>query len=179
VSFSPEDERRLAFLSSRPTLTDGIRERIFREFMAAHTFEVDIVGARRALAELQATPADVLIIDQRVGERADWQLQALAMTRSQVVLAARVAAQEVPEAAKALNEFEAELPLDGPLYEWLSELAPLARSKLFLIVMHALWALLDQCYAEAGEQPPYHIGVVVLILLAIADVWAYKDGLED
>jgi hypothetical protein len=45
--------------------------------------------------------------------------------------------------------------------------------------MHALWVLIDQCHAEAGEQPPDHIGVVVLMLLAIADVWAYKEGLAD
>jgi hypothetical protein len=100
VNFSAEDERRLALLSSRPTLTDEIRERAFREPMSARTFEVDFVDARRALEELQISPADLVIVDQRLERASDWQVRALAMTTSRVAAAARAAAQEVPEAAK-------------------------------------------------------------------------------
>lgn len=87
-----------------------------------------------------------------------------------------------PVIADTLDELEQLLETEpteaegfNALYDWLEAMAPVARNRVFLGAMHALTAIIAQFDAEAGIEPPFHVVLVLFVLLAIADMWALAD----
>ncbi len=84
-----------------------------------------------------------------------------------------------PQASEAIENLGQMLPnhSDGnsPLYDWLAGLAPLALNKVFIRAMAVLAALVGLVNAETKNEPPAHLLLVILVLLAIAELWAAKN----
>jgi hypothetical protein len=100
------------------------------------------------------------------------------MTGSEVAAAARLAAEAVPGVAEPLGEVEAvaEGHDAGSFLDWLSLLEPAVRSRALLLLLRALAALLVEIYAELDERPPYHAGVILVILFYVADMLGDDQG---
>lgn len=139
---------------------------------------------QRALVSLKLNEDAVLRrIDQTLNVGFDWQTQAsaLAISPAQLRHIASDAGLANPDIADALGDFEQLLvePADAEgshaLYDWLGAMAPLARNRVFLVAMHALTAIIAQFDAETGIEPPFHVVLVLFVLLAIADMWALAD----
>jgi hypothetical protein len=100
------------------------------------------------------------------------------MTGSEVAAAARLAAEAVPGVAEPLGEVEAVAGGHdtGSFLDWLSRLEPAVRSRALLLLLRALAALLVEIYAELDERPPYHAGVILVILFYVADMLGDEQG---
>ena len=98
------------------------------------------------------------------------------MSGGQAATFTRAAAESTHgEAADALADLESALSdadgeQSGTLYEWFRNLAPLAQDRVFLIAVKSLAAVVLMAYAEAGAHPPFHIGFMIVLLIAIADM---------
>lgn len=137
---------------------------------------------RRLAESICIDSATITAVNQKLTSGLDWQAPALAMSGPQVATFTRMAAESAPgEAADALAEFDSILSdEDGErsrtLYDWLYDLAPLAQDRVALVAIKSLAALVLAGYAEADAHPPFHIGVVILLLVAIAEIWNAKNG---
>jgi hypothetical protein len=137
----------------------------------------------RLAASIRIDPATVAAVNEKLTAGLDWQAPILAMSGPQIAAAARLAAEDAPdEAADALSRFEAVLSDEAgeqperPFYDWLLDLAPLARDRVFVAAMTGLVTVLGAVYAEAHIEPPDHVYFAMVVLVAIAGVWAAKDG---
>jgi chromosome segregation ATPase len=137
---------------------------------------------RHLANSIRIDPATIAAINQKLTTGLDWQAPALAMSGPQAATYSRMAAESAPgEAAAALAEFDSVLSEEDAeqsrtLYDWLSDLAPLAQDRVAFVAIKSLAALVLAGYAEANAHPPFHIGVVILLLVAIADLWNAKNG---
>ncbi len=148
-----------------------------------------IKPSQDAVAQLAASiridPATIAAVNKKLMVGLDWQAPILAMSGPQIAAAARLAAEDAPsEAAEALNSFEDMLRDEAggqperPFYDWLADLAPLAKDRVFVAAMTGLVAVLGAFYAEAHIEPPYHVYFAMVVLVAIAGVWGAKGGQE-
>jgi hypothetical protein len=148
-----------------------------------------IKPSQDAVAQLAASiridPATIAAVNKKLMVGLDWQAPILAMSGPQIAAAARLAAEDAPsEAAEALNSFEDILRDEAggqperPFYDWLADLAPLAKDRVFVAAMTGLVAVLGAFYAEAHIEPPYHVYFAMVVLVAIAGVWGAKGGYE-
>ncbi|HEV3320334.1 MAG TPA: hypothetical protein VG053_11515 [Solirubrobacteraceae bacterium] len=139
---------------------------------------------QRALKSLKLNEDAVLRrSDQALSAGFDRQTQAtaLAISPAQFRHITNDAGIAEPVIADPLGELEQLLtePTEAEdfnaLYDWLEAMAPVARNRVFLGAMHALTAIIAQFDAEAGIEPPFHVVLVLFVLLAIADMWALAD----
>jgi phage-related tail protein len=148
----------------------------------AESIQPSLNAIRRSVESMRIDPAMIAAVNHELANGLDWQAPALAMPGPQVATFTRMAAESAPgEAADALAEFNSVLSdEDGEqnrtLYDWLSDLTPLAQDRVTLVAIKSLAALVLAGYAEAGAHPPFHIGVVIVLLVAIANVWDAKNG---
>lgn len=136
-------------------------------------------------ASIRIDPATIAAVNEKLTAGLDWQAPILAMSGPQIAAATRRAAEDAPnEAAEALNSFEDVLSDKAgeqpgrPFYDWLADLAPLAKDRVFVAAMTGLVAVLGAFYTEAHVEPPYHVYFAMVVLVAIAGVWAAKGGQE-
>jgi hypothetical protein len=145
--------------------------------------------SRDAVAQLAASmridPTTIAAVNEKLTPGLDWQAPVLAMSGPQIAAATRIAAEDAPsETAKALNSFEGVMNDDAgelpgrPFYDWLTDLAPLAKDQVFAAAMTGLVAILGAFYAEAHVEPPYHLYFAMVVLAAIVAVGAAKGGQE-
>lgn len=158
---------------------------------AIDALKIDMVSAQRAVDSLKIDPAAIRLsadafkrIEEGVSEQLNlafnWKTTALAMPGAQLVDLTRQAAVSAPVVANTLTEFEEVLEREqgeqsNAIFEWLTDMAPVARNRVLLGTLNALTAILAQFYSEVGIQPPFHVLSILLVLLAIADVWALLD----
>ena len=97
------------------------------------------------------------------------------LTRTAILGWTREVAGVATGAVNALTDLEAVLQEDpsaqeDPISPWLTDLPQLAQRRLFLLVLAALWAVLDVVNSFAGVTPPAHLDKLIIGLLAIATV---------
>jgi molecular chaperone GrpE (heat shock protein) len=136
---------------------------------------------RRIADSLRIDPATIAGIQRDLAGGFDWQAVSLAMSGGQAATFMRAAAESTQgDAAEALADFESVLSEEdgeasGTLYDWLRELAPLARDRVAFIAIKSIAAVVLAGYAEAAAHPPFHIGFIIVLLIAIADVGNAKS----
>jgi hypothetical protein len=138
--------------------------------------------AMRHIADsLQIDPATIEAVNRQLSGGFHWQADALAMSVGQAATFTRAAAEASQgEAADALADLESALSDEdgdqtGTLYDWFRDLALLAQDRVVLAAIKSVTQVVLMGYAEADAHPPFHIGFMIVVLLAIAEMGNAKS----